>query len=446
MKSFPKKLLTLYGLCLFLTNNLYAQLSPYHGIVFPYDNPNRAVYSAGSLTYAAADYSANIQNNPVSFSYIQRPQIFLIINQDISRYYLTDIKINKNLFNNGNNVKEKNLNPGYKLNPGFISGTLPLNIANQRIFLSASLNKIQMPAHEIWLPSSKYPGLPPELDFHHQRDGRVWNGSINVGCQLPLNVNLGITWSKWFGSWNWYDHNFSQRIIGKGSFKYHGDNFGIGLLKKNTNLSICFCYYTPLTLMKADSILIKNMCEMSYTLRQKFNGAFKFGVASQLADKLILSVAFRYQNNFSVKEIMLYPTIEGLALLDTKYEYSSSYQIAMACEYIVCFKTKKVPIFVSYGANWLPKLLKKGLNVWQLTYRNVYQEFSKNSLLSHNFAVGIHFPFHLLNIHLASQLNIDPIQAIYLPNNYSHIFSPMSFNAKRLNFMFHFGVSYKFKK
>ena len=248
----------LFGLCVCLTNNLFAQLSPYHSILFPYDNPNRVVYSAGSLTYAASDYSANIQNNPVSFSYVKKPQIFFIFNQDISRYYITDIRINKTLFNTENDDKEKKLDAKYKLYPRFISCTMPLNVAKHRIFLSASLNKIQTPEHDVQLTSKKYSGLNPELDFFHHRDGRVWNASINIGYQLPLNINLGITWSKWFGSWHWYDYNTAQSVIGEGKFKYNGNNFSIGLLKKYKDHSISISYHTPLSLMEADDISIKN--------------------------------------------------------------------------------------------------------------------------------------------------------------------------------------------
>ncbi|MBL7111357.1 MAG: hypothetical protein ISS19_05390 [Bacteroidales bacterium] len=430
----------LFGLCVFLTDNLHAQLSACHSIMFPYDNPNRVIYSAGSLTYSAADYSANIQSNPVSFSFVEKPQIFFILNQDISRYHITDIRINKTLFNNGNNDKERKLDPEYKLYPIFISCTLPLNVANQRIFLSASLNKIQMPEHEVRLTGNEYPGLDPELDFHHQRDGHVWNATMNIGYQFPLNINLGITWSQWFGSYHWYDYNTSQSVIGEGKFKYDGNNFSIGLLKKYKDHSISISYHAPLTLMKADDIYIKNMGEDKYTLQQKFDGAFKLGIAFILNDKSTLSFGYRYQNKFS---------IEGIAVRydksrEIKYEYSNSHQIAIAYEYIVYFKGKKLPVFLSYWADWLPK--KSGFG--QL---NIYQDFSGDyhyqlPELYENIAGGICFPFYFLNIHLTGQLNLYPISVTYLPLNYTHIIPPLSFDAKRMNVIFNFGVSYAFKR
>ena len=437
---------SMFSICLFLLAfqcNLNAQLSAYHGILFPYDNPNSVVYSTGSLTYAAADYSANIQSNPVSFSFIQNPQIFLIFNHEISRYYITDIKINKTLFNNGNNEKEKKLDPKYKLYPRFISCTLPINLDKHSIFLSASLNKIQMPEHEVWLTSNKYPGLDPKLDFHHQRDGQVWNASMNIGYQLPLNINLGITWSKWFGSWHWYDNNTSHSVIGEGKFKYNGNNFSIGLLKKYKSHSISISYYTPLSLMEADDISIYNMGEINYAIQQKFNGAFKVGIAHQVNDKLKFAYGYRYQNNFSMSKIELYPSTEGLTLRETKDEYSSSHQIALACEYIFYCKGKKLPIFVTYWADWLPKRHgSSGLNIYQDFIPKYHYRLPE---LYENIAAGICFPFYFFNIHLTGQLNFHPIRVIYFPGMYSNRDSPLSFDAKRMRFLFNLGVSYAFK-
>lgn len=417
-----------------LTNVLHAQLSPYHGIVFPYDSPNRVVYSAGSLTYATADYSANIQNNPVSFSFIKKPQIFLIFNHDISRYYLTSIRVNRLFYNQ---EKSKTLHPKYNFYPRFISYTLPLNFAHQSIFLSASLNKIQTPEHEVWMTDHEY----TDLNFHHQRDGHVWNASINIGCQLPLNVNLGITWSKWFGSWHWHDHNTSHSIIGEGKFKYNGNNFSIGLLKKFKGISISFNYHAPFTLMKTDDIFIKwRSNEEKYNLQQKFDGAFKLGIAYQLNDKLTLSLGCRYQNKFSMKKTMKRNFLND----KQKDEYGSSQQIALACEYIMYCNGKKLPIFLAYWANWLPKT-----NSQPFQFQYGYQIYTTNdhSKLNNNIIIGICYPLYLLNIHFSSQLNICSIHA------YNQLVPPWScagltssnFDAKKMSVIFNLGVSYAFK-
>lgn len=422
-----------------VVKSLHAQLSPYHGIVFPYDNPNRVVYSAGSLTYAALDYSANIHNNPVSFSFVQKPRLFVIFNQEVSRYYITGI--NKDFFLNGNIKKEKGLDAEYELYPRFISCVLPLNIAKHRIFLSASLNKIRKPEHEVWLQGNEYPGLDPELDFHHQRDGHVWNASINIGYVLPFNINLGITWTKWFGSWHWYDYNTPNSVIGEGIFKYNGNNFSIGLLKKYKNQIVSISYHTPLSLMEADDISIESRGEYKYTLQQKFNGALKIGIGFILNDKTTLSFGYRYQDKFSIRKTMFWHAGSDM-VAETIDEYGSAHQIAIACEYIVHCKGNKLPIFLTYWADWLPKEHEVGEPI-------IYQDFSPDyhyhfPELYANIAAGISFPFYSFNIHFASQLNIFPIETIYFPYRYN-TYPPLSFNAKKMSVVFSLCVSYDFR-
>ena len=421
-----------------LMKNLHAQLTPYHSILFPYDNPNSVVYSAGSLTYAIADYSANIQNNPVSFSFVQKPRLCVIVNQEFSRYYITGI--NTNFFHDGHNEKEKKLDTIYELYPRYISCILPLNLSAHKIFLSASLNKIQKPEHEVWLPCNQYPGLDPELDFHHQRDGHVWNASINIGYQFPLNISLGIAWSKWFGSWRWYDYNTSQSVTGECEFKYNGNNFSIGLLKKFKRHLISISYHTPLSLMEANDISIKNRGEYKYTLQQKFNGALKLGIAFILNDKTTLSFGYRYQDKFSMRKKVVWHAGSEM-FFETSDEYGASHQIAVACEYIVYCKGKKLPIFLACWADWLPKESGAGAPA-------IYQYFSPDyhyhsPELYENISAGISFPLYLFNIHLTSQLSFYPIEAIYFPYMRS-TYPPLSFNAKKLSVIFSLGISYDF--
>ena len=177
---------------------LFRSFSAYHGIVFPYDNPNNVFFSAGSYTYSSPDYSGNIQNNPVSISQFKYPQITINFNQNISKYKIYD-------FMPFEKENSSSLQSKYNVYVGFLSSSIPIKIKSKIFSIGIIINKIECPEHEIWMSSNE-----SRFNFQHYREGYPWNASIGIGLELPFNMDIGFSWSKWFGSWNWREKKIGR--------------------------------------------------------------------------------------------------------------------------------------------------------------------------------------------------------------------------------------------
>ena len=401
---------SMFSICLLLLafqSNLYAQLSAYHGILFPYDNPNGAIHSIGDLTYARPDYSSNIQNNPVGTVFFDRPKFFISYNLSISRYedtglYTPDFEWIELIDRRRNHKKNSSMS---------ISGLLPFKLFNKRFGAVLSLNKINTPESELYIKSVKI----QDLNFSNHREGNVWNCSIGMSCRLPLGIDLGLSWTKWFGSWRWKDENASGRISGEGRYQYDDHVWNFGVQKKIKDISICFIFHTPFTLMKADDVILKlgNTID-NYSLKERFNGAYKIGIDCRCSNQLSLSVGYRHQRQFSMQ------IVRNSYLEKVKEEYGSSDQISLAGEYVLHFKNLKIPLSIAYWVNWVPKTpdhvphLKTGEDFFNyyvdyglsfVDYHSYqFLDIDDDTNLRHNIFIGLNFPFRSFCLYLSTSV------------------------------------------
>ena len=420
---------------IFLTTNIHAQFSAYHGIIFPYDTPNKVIHSIGSITYAFPDYSANIQNNPVSLSFIQNPRIYISFNQEISRYSI--LKYKYYMYISGIE-KTKTLPAKKNIYPGFVSGALPFSLFKRSFVIGVSINKTHSPEYEIWETNKE----DPELIFKHQRKGDVWNATIGICYRLTSDINIGLGWSKWFGNWSWHNENTLKTISSEGKFRYFGNVVNIGLIKQSQNLSYCFIFHFPFTLMKADNVSINLRYGIErYNINQHFNGAFKAGIVYRWNNRFSLSSGYRYQEKASLKQT---PVKIGLGNYERKEEYDMTHQVSIAGEYIFHFKNIKIPTFLAYRAYWWPNVHSKG-------YYGVtnYQDFIINDSFFYpinNIALGLNAHFSSFIFHLTGQWNMHSISYNLADHPITaSAMIPKSFKAKKSTFLFNFGVSYDFK-
>ena len=431
----------------FLISNTCAQFSAYHGIVFPYDGPNKVIHSIGSITYAFPDPSADVQNNPVGLSFIQHPQIFINLSQDISKYYISiSQKISKYFISRYSNIldgteESKTLPVNYSFYPEFFSVALPVNVFKRKCVFAGSINKILSPEHEVWLEMNENYA---NLNFNHQREGNVYNAALGLCYQLAPNINVGIGWNKWFGHWSWYDENISKTIYCHGHFDYYGNNFNLGLLSQYQDLSVCFIFHFPFTLMKAENIFL-NLQKQSkkYNMQQHFNGAFKAGVAYRLNNRMSLSAGYRFQGTASKKQMETDSYNHEI-----REEYDVSHQISIASEYILNLKNSKLPIFLACWVNWIPETMFRSY------YGNVnylalgYQIFSIGNNIGpvYNIAFGFNVPLSSVILHFTGQWYLNSINGLTSDATPGAArWSPVYFEAKKSTFMINVGISHVLK-
>lgn len=440
------KCLQLLSIFFFLSIlNAYTQFSAYHGIIFPYDNPNNVIHSAGSVTYALPDYSANILNNPVSSSFVQRPQIYLSFNRDNSRY-----EVSRHITFSPYEVENLKIQfSRYVYYPDSFSGVLPVKIDKRKSALAFSLNKINSPEYEVWLPSNKY----VDLDLTHIRNGNVWNASIGISHQFSKDITVGLSWSKWFGKWDWHDDNRSGFIDGNGTFKYTGNLVNIGILKKFQNLSVCLIFHSPFTLLKTNSTAVLGWGRTEeyfkhFKIRQHFKGAYKLGIAYQWKNRFSISTGYRYQRK---SLIILKRKIPFFGReYEIEEEYGDSHLVSLANEIVFRFKNMKIPVFLSYWVNWQPNFhAPDPVFTYLIDYKYFGYQFLTNdesSVIAKNLALGIKFPLHSIIFHLTSQWSSSEIDGanITMPRKYPLMKPVEIFEAKKSIFTINFGISYAF--
>ncbi len=253
-------------------NLSFAQLSPYQGIVLPYDSPNRVGLSVGSAKSALSNYAADVLSNPAGISFLQHPQFLVSFNQSIYNYEV------------GFDLNNESIpsSTEYRFNPGYFSGSMPLSFLPNRFVVAASVNKIQSPEIELMQASNVVNSL---IIMQQSRKGNVWNATLGISVQPVDDFSVGVSWTKWFGTMTWHDAQVSQdtlmgNIFSDREFEYVGNSFNVGLLKQFNRLSIGLVLYSPFTLMKSHDYKYTLMdMENVFDIEQHFNGAAKMGVA-----------------------------------------------------------------------------------------------------------------------------------------------------------------------
>lgn len=439
-----RSVLTLFLLILLwlITTNTQAQFSAYHGILFPYDNPSKVIYSAGSLTYALPDYSLNIQNNPVNSMMIEFPQVFTSFDQDISKYTISDY-----IYDAPNPQQLEPIPTKYSLYPSFVSAVLPIKSFKKKFVIAAYLAKINFPEREV-ATSGAWNSIP------YQKKGNVWNASVGISHNLPYNTSVGISLSKWMGSWK-FENDKSHSIFFSGKFRYIGNILNLGILKQYKRVSLSFIYHSPSTLMKTENVFLNRFGQNTkHEIQQHFNGAFKVGGAYHWNEKITLSAGYRYQARFSMQDQL---KTEGSDNIKIKEEYGRSHQLSIAGEYIINHKNRKYPVFLAYWTDWLPstpETIPKSIENHNVTYNRYHIQgfqflyIENHANRSNNLAFGIRFPFYFTKIHLTGQWQQNRVFVLNYINCgcAAPILSKENFNAKKSTFMLGIGVSYAFKK
>ena len=428
----------------------FAQFSPYHGIVFPYDNPNNIIFSAGGITHAAPDYTLNVQSNPVSPILVRSPKIFLSFSRRILKY-----KENNYSQDHYIPVKSPEWPNEYNSFPNRFSGVLPIKLFKKGTAIAISINKINSPEN---------PVLTTNLSkdyINYQREGEVWIIAAGISSKLSDDVQVGLSLSKWLGGWE-YGNN-EERFYTKttGKLLYYGNILNFGVIKNIKKFSLSFIYHTPTKLMHSENVLLKwgrtGRFGVEHDIQQHFNGAFKFGLAYHWNERFTLSTGYRYQAKFSIRD-KIKVEADRKETIHTKEEYGRSHQISISTEYIARFVNYKFPVFIACWADYLPstpEILPKYLGDYYINRMDDYLfgfqflTVDESSNVSKNIAFGIQLPLSFLNLYLVGQYNQNSIHIFNNINSpwVSSFWWPSdSFDVKKSTFLFNIGVSCTFGK
>ena len=324
----------------------FAQLSAYHGIVFPYEGQALAGKALGGVTVAAPDYVPDARGNPAGLAFTENIQFFAGVNS-----YWDSYKLDYELLYM-DKEKSKISYTRYHFLPSQFSVAVPFRLYNKKTTVAVSVNKINSPEIE----TMNIPEIKKDLNYRYNSNGTVWNSSLAAAIRLNENLSIGFSWTQWYGKWDWrtehYIDQFSKKNvnIGRGTFKYKGSSFSLGVLQQFRKLSVGLVLHSPFTLMKADKIKPESWIPSeSIDLEQRFNGAVYAGLVYQVSPRSRIGFGYRHQDTFTTKETFEF----GFTVPIDNY-YSNSHKVSIAGEYALNIFSLRVPVFLAYYGQWLP--------------------------------------------------------------------------------------------
>jgi hypothetical protein len=365
----------------FMSSQIFAQTSAYHGIIFPYDTgPYQTI---GGYIAAIPDFISGAQTNPAGLSFFKSPLLFFNIQQ---KWLWHELNFDPGL--------KSISNSDYNIYPGQFSGLIPIKINNKEIALGLVINKIQAPYFENIEPSIK----DDNLKMNHSREGLVWTSTIGISSHIYNDLSIGLSFTKWFGHWQWHDDFPESKVTGDGQFSYNGYNLSMGLLQHFKKISFGLALYSPFVLMKADQIhLVTSWSPLikAFDLEQQFKGGVRFGMAYNANSRLLLGAGYRYQGKIVIKDILKHN--DG-SLYTFKNNNSESHQINIGGQYGFLFKQIQLPIFFSYQATWLPK-------VQTYNYFDYQQVINDKRIIFHIIIMGFNINYQNYALYIAAQWN-----------------------------------------
>jgi len=373
----PCRLFALVMVFLIGSNESLAQLSAYHGIVFPYDNPNRQLLTSGGFNAAIPDIFSGIQINPAGLSNFTTPRVSAVFRQVLK-------KDNISFKEDGTSVSSKKT----QFYPGGITGLLPVGSFRQPFIFTLSVNYIPAPEFDHYDALEK----AKQIQFYHRMTGNVWNSSLGISRCLFNNFHLGLSVTKWLGNWTWQDSTRYFNAVGSGKFNYSGTHVTLGMLYQLKDLRIGLTLYSPFTLMVSSRTYTWNwLDDISHTIEQKFNGGARIGVAYRINPRLSFGAGYRYQNQITMSD-----------QTDNEYfgkvvsRYNESHQLSITLERIMQIKTLSIPVFLAYQGTMMPE--SPGSSVEYLFYT-----FKKKSKYSHTFTLGSNIQIQSFRFYLSTQ-------------------------------------------
>lgn len=355
-----------------------AQLSAYHGIITPYDS---RVYSLAQLLPVPENLTDPLIN-PAGLSFLQKPELFF-------SFFQKNTKARADLEYPQKSVFQSTYS---ELHPDIIHAAYSLKWRQTKFTINLSLHYIAKPEVEIQTPEE----IDPSMEMRHSQDGNIWNATLGIGARLGRTFAMGISWSRWFGSWSWKDEFSKTDFSGSATYRYGANIFSAGIVKRLGKFAIGFTLHSPAIFMKANNVLLKTWyLKTVHRLNQNSGGAVHSGIQYKPNKDITFFTGYRFQKQFSIQNEFIDPVSEK-----TEDRYSASHQLSLGAKYRFNFHRFIVPVFVLYQANWLPKT--------KIHYWDGYQIISKEDNKQRNsFMVGTEAGTQKLHFFVTGQYEND---------------------------------------
>jgi hypothetical protein len=365
---------------LFSAKENFAQSSIYHSIIFPYDLRGSVTQTMGGISAAQPDFISGAQINPGGLSFFNKGRLFLGMAQKFIRIKQKPLQ------------SQDSFSKDLSMIPAQFSASIPFKMIGRQNTVSISANKIDSPEYEVLENISEN----SFADFY-ERNGSVWKTDLGISSQLFKNLGVGLSWTKWFGTWRWNDETQPNRINNQEEYLYNGSSFTLGVMKRWKKTSIGLALYSPFTLMKTKTTYLPwEGFESKFRISQKFKGGGRVGVVFQFNPQFKIGAGYRYQDKILIE-----------ALDENDYliqNYSGkSHQVSLALEFSLLLKRMHIPLFVSYQITKIPDI--EGDTFIYQTY-----SFQNKEKFIHGFTAGLKFNYRPLTFYLTNQLYFSHVQ------------------------------------
>jgi hypothetical protein len=374
-------------LFVFINNCLFAQLSVYHGVIFPYESSGRLPQTVGGVSVAVPDFISGAQSNPAGLAFYQSPLVY-------ANLHLRRLKLTSDFASNGQSIALKSCTGG-----GQFSGLIPVRLFGKKMVFAFSALKIDAPEFE---------NIPMASEADHvkyTRTGTVWNTTLGISSRLFNHLTAGVSVTKWFGQWKWQDE-FTPPIpylTGNGTYKYTGINLSAGLMHQFDRFSWGMAIHSPFTLMKCYPERSTITSENFYHYEQKFTGMVSVGISYRFYPQFLWTAGFCFQNKMSVKEIVRNGKNTATLFVE---KFGGSHQANLGGEYVIKFRQVRVPVFLAYRAIWLPKT--------ENSQSDIYELFSsgEKKKISHSVIAGLNLEYQSYGFYLTTQWNSSKVDVL----------------------------------
>ena len=329
----PRALLIFLVVLIFYSSFGYAQISPYNGVLLPYQGSSlsRPVRANAPLIFS------DPFNNPAVYCFTKSASVATALNLTY-----VDEQIELSLLDPG----EKSSNQQLRLNPAFVMGILPFSVRHIDLVAGLTLEKIGEPEIGLW----KVPSEWNKSYLDQKRDRNIYRSSVNLSVPLSRYLGLGIGWIQWYGKESWKNTDSTGETISDGTVPYNGSSFSIGIIYSRKVFALYADLHSPFTMTDNGELSVPIGTNADFSFQQKYGGALSAGARISPWRKLSFEVDYQYQGKINLE----YSRSTDIGSYDRKFEYGPLHLLDISTEYTLKFDRCQVPLFLRYLHVWLP--------------------------------------------------------------------------------------------
>ncbi|GEM_PF-3026906 len=403
----------------------FAQLSPYQGIINPYERNGGLGGSFGGVIIAEPDAIPAPLDNPAGLAFQRAPQVFAGMNLEFTKY------VHEYRYHNFTETESDKS----EFNPGMVAVSYPLTLLHREAALAVSLAKIPAPEFEAGY-ITKIDSFP---DMNHNRSGNVGTATIGVSMKITPTLSIGLSYTHWLGSWKWEDNEITSPThpvankAGKGEFIYDGNYFSLGMIKQMNRFALGLVLQSPFTLMHAEDITYRlwNFAEV-LDCEQQFKGAGAIGLSYRLGNHAKLGINYKYQKELKI-------SLNRDYYQDNKLK-KDTHKLLIGGEYNFHFQNLAIPVYIAYQRLWYEDFYDSSPGYMAVYLEDEYRIYA-------GVQMGVNCYYKSFGLHLAGgwqQYTIKVYNELFAPPS-SMISTTSWFDVKKTEILINFGLSYYLK-